>query len=95
MSGAALGRKETNDHGDTQFSKLEASFAHTKVVPRQNSVEMNDVWRHAQKAAEANAGELDFDYALTAEHYPLGMLRSLQEVFPAILYHSHLSNLNN
>ncbi|KAI9683041.1 MAG: hypothetical protein M1822_006234 [Bathelium mastoideum] len=79
---------------DGLFSKLEASFAETKVVPRQNSIEMKDVNRHAQ-ALDVTENDLDFNFDLEVDKYPLSELQSLHEVFPAILYTTHLSNLNN
>ncbi|KAI9667758.1 MAG: hypothetical protein M1821_000575 [Bathelium mastoideum] len=79
---------------DGLFSKLEASFAETKVVPRQNSIEMKDVNRHAQ-ALDVTENDLDYNFDLEVDKYPLSELQSLHEVFPAILYTTHLSNLNN
>jgi hypothetical protein len=76
------------------FSTLEASLANIEIVPRENSIEMNDVYRHAQPG-DADANELDFDFDLDTSDYPLANLRSLQEVFSAVQHQTHLQNPKN
>lgn len=77
-----------------QFSRLEASFNHAKVLPRQNSVEMKDVNRHAQ-AGDLNSNDLDFDLALDRDDYPIDTLESLQDIFSAAQHQKHFSNPRN
>ncbi|KAF2835313.1 hypothetical protein M501DRAFT_962762 [Patellaria atrata CBS 101060] len=76
------------------FSRLEASLAKAEVVPRPNSREMKDVNRHA-KPEDIDVNELDFDYDLDSSHYPLGNVRSLQQVFSAVQHQQHLSKKEN
>jgi len=97
LKAGQAGPGEPQDEGEAApgHSKLEASFGHVKVAPRQNSLDMKGVWRHHQKADEVNPNELDFDYDLTSKDYPLSSLASLQDLFPSVLYNHHLSNLSN
>ncbi|KAL9082249.1 MAG: hypothetical protein Q9165_008924 [Trypethelium subeluteriae] len=55
---------------------------------------MKDVNRHAH-ASDIIENDLDYNFEDVGDQYPLRELQSLHEVFPAILYSSHLSNLNN
>jgi len=55
---------------------------------------MNDVSRHSQIPGEI-VNELEFDYNLGSNHYPLGCLRSLQDVFSAVQHEEHLSRPEN
>ncbi|OCK75511.1 hypothetical protein K432DRAFT_308343 [Lepidopterella palustris CBS 459.81] len=80
--------------GNIEFSRLEASFAKEQVVPRQNSVEMKDVQRHALPV-DAEANDLDFEFDLDNSKYPLDGLKSVQDVFSAVQYQTHLSKENN
>jgi hypothetical protein len=73
---------------------LEASFSQTKVLPRKNSIEMKDIFRHAQ-ASDLEAKDLDFNFSLDRSNYPLGNLQSLQDVFPAVQHDTHLRNPRN
>ncbi|KAL4962610.1 uncharacterized protein BDV14DRAFT_99243 [Aspergillus stella-maris] len=82
------------EHETPHFSKLEASFGQTKVRPRQNSVEMKDVYRHANVKA-INDNDLDFDLALDRSKYPLDSFDSLQDVFSAAQHEVHFSNPRN
>ncbi|KAL4875720.1 hypothetical protein BJY04DRAFT_211057 [Aspergillus karnatakaensis] len=82
------------DQDTPQFSRLEASFGQTKVAPRRNSVEMKDVFRHAQ-VNDLNVNDLDFDLSLHRSNYPLENLDSLQDVFSAAQHHTHFSNPRN
>ena len=85
-----LVRAETGEAG---FSRLEATLAtNTEVVPRPNSRQMNDVHRHATEGDFQLQNELDFDYSLDTSHYPIGNLRSLQQIFEAVQCEKHLSN---
>jgi hypothetical protein len=81
-------------HDTFHISRLEASFGHTKVKPRRNSVEMKDVFRHA-KADDLNVNDLDFDFSLDRDSYPLDTLESLQDVFSAAQHHTHFANARN
>ncbi|KAL4949841.1 hypothetical protein BDW69DRAFT_197752 [Aspergillus filifer] len=82
------------DNETPYFSNLEASFGQTKVRPRQNSIEMKDVYRHANVEA-MNDNDLNFDLALDRSNYPLDSLDSLQDVFSAAQHKVHFSNLRN
>ncbi|KAL4925927.1 uncharacterized protein BDV17DRAFT_166433 [Aspergillus undulatus] len=82
------------EHETPQFSKLEASFGQTKVLPRQNSVEMKDVNRHAVSDA-MNVNDLDFNLSLDRSNYPLDTLDSLQDIFSAAQHEAHFSNPRN
>ncbi|KAF7122232.1 hypothetical protein CNMCM5793_000189 [Aspergillus hiratsukae] len=84
----------STEHEDVNFSRLEASFSQTKVLPRKNSIEMKDVFRHAQ-ASDLEAKDLDFKFRLDRSNYPLGNLQSLQDVFPAVQHDTHLKNPRN
>ncbi|KAH1975545.1 hypothetical protein KXW88_009577 [Aspergillus fumigatus] len=84
----------STDHEDANFSRLEASFSRTKVLPRRNSIEMKDIFRHAQ-ASDLEAKDLDFNFSLDRSNYPLGNLQSLQDVFPAVQHDTHLKNPAN
>ncbi|KAJ5098087.1 hypothetical protein N7532_005088 [Penicillium argentinense] len=87
-----LSRAETGDLG--RFSKLEASLVQTEVEQRPNSRAQNDIDRHAE-ATDLNVNELDFNFNLGAQDYPLDDLRSLQQVFDAVQFHQHLDNSSN
>ncbi|KAJ5174370.1 uncharacterized protein N7482_000247, partial [Penicillium canariense] len=78
----------------TTFSKLEASLVQTEVVQRPNSRAQNDVYRHAE-SSDLSVNELDFNYDLDTGHYPLGNLRSLQQVFDAVQCHRELEKEEN
>ena len=92
MSQDPLSQAETGDL--TKFSRLEASLVNAAVEPRPNSRSQNDVDRHAQKS-DLSVNELEFDFALDTNHYPLGNLHSLQQIFDAVQYNHHLQNGNN
>lgn len=92
MSQDPLSQAETGDL--IKFSRLEASLVNAAVEPRPNSRSQNDVDRHAQKS-DLGVNELDFDFELDTNHYPLGNLRSLQQVFDAVQYNHHLRNGDN
>jgi hypothetical protein len=83
-----------HEHGDTNFSRLEASLATANVARRENSVEMKDVHRHGV-AQDANVNELDFDFSTASSCDALGDLKSLQDVFSAVQYNDHLNNPRN
>lgn len=87
-----LSRAETGDLG--KFSKLEASLVDTKVEQRPNSRAQNDVDRHAQKE-DLKVNELDFDFDIGVNNYPLDNLGSLQQVFDAVQCHQHLRRTEN
>ncbi|KAJ5514185.1 hypothetical protein N7463_003737 [Penicillium fimorum] len=78
----------------SKFSKLEATLVHTEVERRPNSISQDGISRHAM-TADIGVNELDFDFNLATEHYPLGDLRSLQQVFDAVQYHQHLEREEN
>lgn len=83
------------ERGDfTKFSKLEASLAQTEVAHRPNSKAQNDVNHHAV-SSDLFVNELNFNYDLDTDHYPLGDIRSLQQVFDAVQYHRHLEKEEN
>ncbi|KAL3489033.1 hypothetical protein BJX62DRAFT_166112 [Aspergillus germanicus] len=82
------------EHDTFHISRLEASFGHTKVKPRRNSVEMKDVFRHA-KPDDLNVNDLDFDFSLDHDSYPLDTLESLQDVFSAAQHQTHFANPRN
>ncbi|GIJ86416.1 hypothetical protein Asppvi_005304 [Aspergillus pseudoviridinutans] len=84
----------STDPEDTNFSRLEASFSQTEVLPRRNSIEMKDIFRHA-RASDLEAKDLDFNFSLDRSNYPLGNLQSLQDVFPAVQHDTHLKNPRN
>jgi hypothetical protein len=87
---------ETGDlNGDlNKFSKLEATLVHTEVERRPNSISQDGVNRHAE-TTDLVVNELDFNFELDTHHYPLGNLRSLQQVFDAVQYHHHLEQEEN
>lgn len=87
-------RRTNTDHEAANFSRLEATFSHTKVHLRKNSIEMKDTSRHAQ-AADLEAKDLDFNFRLDSSNYPLDSLQSLQDVFTAVQHDSHLKNPGN
>lgn len=89
-----LPQPKMTEQDTLQFSRLEASFNHAKVLPRQNSLEMKDVNRHAQ-AGDLNSNDLDFDLALDGDDYPIDSLESLQDVFSAAQHRKHFSNKRN
>ncbi|KAJ5507662.1 hypothetical protein N7527_009805 [Penicillium freii] len=78
----------------SKFSKLEATLVHTEVERRPNSISQDGVNRHAE-TSDLVINELDFDFDLGTDHYPLGDLRSLQQVFDAVQYHQHLEREEN
>lgn len=82
------------EHGETNFSRLEASLATTNVARRQNSVEMKDIHRHGV-AEDANVNELNFNFSTASSCDALGDLKSLQDVFSAVQYNDHLNNSRN
>ncbi|EAW13298.1 uncharacterized protein ACLA_017450 [Aspergillus clavatus NRRL 1] len=82
------------EEDDIHFSRLEASFVKTKVMPRANSIEMKDTNRHTQ-AGDAEARDLEFDFGLDRSHYPLDDLQSLQDVFSAVQHEAHAKNTRN
>jgi hypothetical protein len=82
------------EHADTNFSRLEASLATTKVVRRQNSVEMKNINRH-YVVEDANVDEFGFNFSTASSCDALGDLKSLQDVFPAVQYNDHLHNTRN
>lgn len=55
---------------------------------------MKDVSRHTE-ASDLDVDELKFNFSLDTGHYPLGDLRSLQEVFAAVQHEEHLANPKN
>ncbi|KAJ5834953.1 hypothetical protein N7447_000979 [Penicillium robsamsonii] len=77
----------------SKFSKLKATPVHTEVEPRPNASQ-DGISRHAV-TADIDVNELDFDFNLTTDDYPLGDLRSLQQVFDAVQYHRHLEREEN
>ncbi|KAJ5760338.1 hypothetical protein N7520_007494, partial [Penicillium odoratum] len=87
-----LSQAETGDL--TRFFRLEASLVNAAVEQRPNSRSKNDVDRHAEKSDLA-VNELDFNFDLDTDNYPLGNLRSLQQVFDAVQYEHHLKNDHN
>lgn len=89
-----IGELPRAEAGEAGFSKLEATLVSTDVAPRPNSRRMNDVYRHAEKS-DLNVNELDFEYSLGSNHYPLGNLRSLQQAFHAVQFHHHFANSRN
>ncbi|GFF40474.1 hypothetical protein IFM46972_06226 [Aspergillus udagawae] len=84
----------STDREDANFSRLEASFSETNVLPRGNSIEMKAISRHT-KATDLEAKDLDFNFNLSRSNYPLGNLQSLQDVFPAVQHDTHLKNPQN
>ncbi|KAJ6138375.1 hypothetical protein N7471_004861 [Penicillium samsonianum] len=78
----------------SKFSKLEATLVHTEVERRPNSISQDRVNRHAE-TSDLVVNELDFDFDLATDHYPLADLRSLQQVFDAVQYHQHLEREEN
>ena len=91
---AAKDQTPTAEVSEVPFSRLEASLAKAEVAPRPNSLEMKNVYRHAQ-ASDLGVDELDFNFSLDSSHYPLGNLRSLQEVFDAVQHEAHLADHSN
>ncbi|EXJ92174.1 hypothetical protein A1O3_00724 [Capronia epimyces CBS 606.96] len=90
-----LHRAETGEAG-FGFSRLEATLGtNTEVVPRPNSRETNAVYRHTNADDLQMSNELNFDYALDAGDYPLDNLQSLQQVFDAVQFHTHLGKYEN
>lgn len=87
-------RRTATDHEAAGFSRLEATFSQAKVLPRKNSIEMKDTYRHAQ-AADLEAKDLDFNFWLEGGNYPLDSLGSLQDVFAAVQHDLHLKNPRN
>lgn len=87
-----LSRAETGDLG--RFSKLEASLIETVVEQRPNSRAQNNINRHAEKS-DLNVNELDFDFEIGENDYPLDDLRSLQQVFDTVQCHHHLRKREN
>lgn len=87
-----LSRAETGDLG--RFSKLEASLIETVVEQRPNSRAQNNIYRHAEKS-DLNVNELDFDFEIGENDYPMDNLRSLQQVFDAVQCHHHLRKREN
>lgn len=55
---------------------------------------MKDVQRHALPV-DAEANDLDFEFDLDNSKYPLDGLKSVQDVFSAVQYQTHLSKENN
>ncbi|KAJ5993563.1 hypothetical protein N7451_009287 [Penicillium sp. IBT 35674x] len=92
MSQDPLSQAETG--GLTKSSPLEVSLVNAAVETRPNPRSQNDVDQHAQKP-DLGVNELDFDFELDTNHYPLGNLRSLQQVFHAVQYNHHLRNGDN
>jgi hypothetical protein len=88
------GQPISTDREDANFSRLEASFSETNVLPRGNSIEMKAISRHT-KASDLEAKDLDFNFNLSRSNYPLGNLQSLQDVFPAVQHDTHLKNPRN
>lgn len=82
-----------NDNGG-DFSKLEAGFAELKIDRRRISIEVQDVWRHAQES-DLIANDLDFNYSSNAESLPPNPYPSMQDILPALQYSSHLAVQNN
>ncbi|ORY14024.1 hypothetical protein BCR34DRAFT_647262 [Clohesyomyces aquaticus] len=82
------------EHANQQFSKLEASFATTAVVPRENSIEMKDVWRHAQNA-DLLETDLDLNFWIDETYHSPEGLQSLQDYLSGVQYQRHLSNVHN
>ncbi|KAJ5208876.1 hypothetical protein N7449_003255 [Penicillium cf. viridicatum] len=78
----------------SKFSKLEATLVHTEVERRPNSISQDGVNRHAE-TSDLVVNDLDFGFDLGTDHYPLGDLRSLQQVFDAVQYHQHLEQEEN
>lgn len=101
MASAALPTAHTEklrraETGEAGFSRLEATLVtSTEVVPRPNSRQMNDVQRHAEVQDRQIQPELDFDWSLDTNHYPLADFRSLQQVFDTVQCHKHLSHHEN
>ena len=65
-----------------------------QVQQRPMSIKQNDVQRHAE-TGDLLVNELDFDFNLNTNHYPLDDLKSLQQVFDAVQCHMHLDNEKN
>ncbi|CAI7597737.1 unnamed protein product [Penicillium glandicola] len=86
--------KDPLDLAETgHLSKLRATLAHTKTEEQPNPTSPNGTNRQAENSEVSN--ELDFDFDLGTDHYPLGNLRSLQQVFDAVQYHKHLEREQN
>ncbi|TAQ85808.1 hypothetical protein B7494_g5875 [Chlorociboria aeruginascens] len=75
------------------FSRLEHSFARERVVPRRNSIEMNDVNRHARHE-DNDVNDLEFEYSLEPDQ-DLSDIKSMQDIFGAAKKKEHLGNENN
>ncbi|KAJ5384595.1 hypothetical protein N7517_002506 [Penicillium concentricum] len=87
-----LNLAETGDL--SKLSKLEATPVHTEVDRRPNSISQDGIRRHAA-TADISVNDLDFDFNLATDRYPLVNLRSLQQVFDAVQYHRHLEREEN
>ncbi|KAJ5232060.1 hypothetical protein N7468_005016 [Penicillium chermesinum] len=89
----SLSRAETGDI-NPKFSRLEASLVQAQVQQRPMSIKQDDVQRHAE-TGDLAVNELDFNFNLDTDHYPLDDLKSLQQVFDAVQCHMHLENEKN
>ena len=82
------------DNIEPSYSRLEATLVATNVALRPMSRQANDVSRHAQ-AIDLSVDELDFNYTIDIDQYPISRLSSPQELLAAVQYHEHLSKAEN
>ena len=87
-------KNRTGTDIEPSYSRLEATLVTTNVALRPMSRQANDVWRHA-RPADLNVDELDFNYAIAIDEYPITHLQSPQELLAAVQYHEHLSKAEN
>ncbi|KAF2268765.1 hypothetical protein CC78DRAFT_488149 [Lojkania enalia] len=80
--------------GDLEYSKLEAAFNSTEVPLRPISRDRQHVQRHAE-LTDLDPNELDYNYNVDLDKYPLSTVDSVQELFSGVLYHSHIGNKGN
>ncbi|KAF1916960.1 hypothetical protein BDU57DRAFT_251317 [Ampelomyces quisqualis] len=76
------------------FSKLESTIVTSNIELRPISRDGQHIQRHAD-AADTVVNELDYDYEIDPDTYPLSTIHSVQDLFSCVQYHEHVCREQN
>ena len=77
-----------------QFSKLESTLVSANPEPRPISKDGQHVFRHHNEE-DLDVNELDFDYNVDPNEWPLLNVESVQDLFSNVMYREHVSKDGN
>lgn len=72
-----------------QFSKLESTLVSANPAPRPISKDGQHIFRH-RNDEDVGVNELDFDYNVDSNEWPLANIESVQDLFSGVLYREHI-----